>query len=915
MAMSRNTAVPGSVNMPSEARLRNRCTNRLKRGAVYVLAPCVWLMPTAGASMDDLTTALSASIEAGADFLLHAISETNGWTFALTPPEVPHGSIPVRQVTNTYTQVTVEYRCEPRVVYYEEYETQVQKPSESAGMPGEVVIVKKRRRINSPAEARNPRYVIRTTECIATPDGSRTHTRTQLRPDPNGTIVRVHTVQQRGVAAYWPTGFLGQNAMALLALLKSGVPENHEPVEALTRSLAAAVRGYGAPDTTWDLAWLAAAFAHLDNSDYHALRDLLLIKLLDGQITTRPARGLWGPVCVNIEMLGLFLAHFQAVMAREQARPNPDNDLQFIELGTLGRLVAQQGLRFLDVQKWYELGLNEWNLDAQDVIIEGLPYVIYTEMFADLESTAVALFALREAAARGVLPAETQRPAKAPGRQAWPRPERVDGILARTGHALSQLQTPEGGWPEANIQQPVPASRALQIGGLPPFDPLPFPDARSAVSTVRGGAAIEWLAAAVGPAVMRNRYGRNLELSHRARVALANRFLADPDSLETPPHSHFLPEEFVFHLTGLYRSEIMAEERDRALWQQVAIRLIERQSYLGEWPYGRQPYAVKSTSIWRQLEPRERVRLANPPPGRRERDPVMLPPDSAGFYSAWMAQAFPRPARDWWWERRTQPVLLRESVIPTALAMLFLLDGLQAPVAAYLVDDASPAPGQLLVATIGALGQRLRLDIKPTRITSSEHSAVQGRPVLFVDKAGILDDAAARDTIGRALLGGATLVLEASADEQTVNRIAVLLPGSRVERLTTNLPVLARWHGTMPPLSGILRPDGSLAAVFLPWQAQSATPAVGMLSGQDALQVAFLLLADRASRPPVVPWRGFAAEGEPGATIRRDRALSNLRRPARQPAPPDVPQAVPITREFTPFGAPGAPPVPFDETW
>jgi len=869
----------------------------------------------AGASIphDELTTAVASSIAAGADYLLMSINETNGWTFVLRPPEVPHGSTAVRLVTNTYSEVEVTYRYETRVVYYEEYETQVQRPSDSSGTPGTIETVKKRRRINSPAEARNPRYVTRTTEHVRHPEGPHTRTTTTLRRDPDGPITRVHTVRRAGVADFWPTGFLGQNAMALLALLKSGVPETHEAVDGLIVSLTQALQGYGEPDTTWDLAWLAAAFSHVENPDHHARRDSLLNKLLDGQITTRPARGLWGPVCINMEMLGLFLSHYHAVMAQGQGRPHADREWEIIQLGNLGRRIAQQGIRFSHIQQWYELGLNEWNVEGRDVIIEGLPYSIYTETFADLESTAVALFALREAAARGVLPAETRRPDRAPGRERWPRGERVEAILERTAQALSQLQAPDGAWPEANIQQPPHPHRALQVGGMPAYAKLELPDERTAVSTAYGCAAIERLSGIVGGEAMRSRYGHNLALAYRTRVMLAERYLAESDMLEPPPFSHFLPESFVFNLTGFQQADLMSEERDRALWQQLAIRVIRRQTYNGDWPssyYGDwhqsdRPYAIKSTSIWRQLEPRERERLANPPPRRRQPDPIDLPAGSAAFYSAWLANAFPRRSTSWWWDRHTQPVLMRESVIPTALAMLFLLDGLNAPPVAYLADETYPGPGRLLTTTIQTLRQRVRMELKPMRITVPDRSVVQGAPVVFIDKAELLDDAGVRGMLRDALASGAVLVMEMPASGPAAERVAALLPTARPAPLSDDFAPFAQWIGPRPAISAMLRTDGAPVVVWLPWEGP------GALSGQDALQAAYLLLVHRASRAPLIPWALFDNADAPGPIVQRDRALAGYSRavagldpraePPHEPPAPEVgqPFAAPVTpRDF-----------------
>lgn len=573
---------------------------------------------------DAMTDAIRASLTMGARHLMDQIATTNGWTWLLQPYQVPHGSVHVRNVTNYYSYKTVEhkvYKHEKRTVWYEEYETKVLKPSTSPGDPPKVVTIKKRRRINSPADAKNPRYVKKGSVSVRVGDPVGTKKTKQLVRDPNGDIRKVHQIKTSGEADYWPTGFLGQNAMALLALLKCGIPEDDENVMKLADTLNGAVQGYHPPDTTVDLAWLAAAFANLKNHQFEQTREMLISKVADGQIKEGKCRGLWGPVCINTEMLGRALAYQHTLAQRmiaagggrkkkggEQNEKVMD-DMEFIAY--VCKRISQQGLRFSDIKKHYVLGINDW-IGQNDVIIEGLSVNIYRNTIADMESTGLALYALKEAAANNCLPEKTWRPKPKPGSAyRWPAPELVSAVLARAATAISKLPETDTKWPECNMHQLC--NDFVRIA-IPPFDAKPLgilPNPENTISSMRAYAALLDVGHAVGMHKMVQKFGPVVDAADDKRRKLVDLYVTQSPELRTSGYCDFLTPEFYFKSAGIQRHHLGTGGVDPKTWKRLVVHAAQTQAGDGSWPDNLPgKYLVKTTSEWHGAETWERERIA-----------------------------------------------------------------------------------------------------------------------------------------------------------------------------------------------------------------------------------------------------------------------------------------------------------------
>ncbi|MFO7870674.1 MAG: hypothetical protein R6V03_04490 [Kiritimatiellia bacterium] len=859
--------------------------------------------PGAGGSSIDpdiLDQAVQASLNAAAGYLLSEIETTNGWTFAITPPEVPHGRKATGLATNYYTRKTIEVPVwEKKTIYYEVYEVMKRIPSGSPGEPPKVVKIKKQRRIKTPAEARDPRYVKERTVHDRTKQVG-TKKVTRLVRDPKGTIKKVHKRHKREYADFWPEGFLGQNAMVLLTLLKCGIPEDDERLGEFIRSLESAVIGYPPPDTTWDLAWLAAAFSNLQSPEYDRTRRRLLSKLIDGQILRGRGRGLWGPVSINNEMLAKVMEYNREIMSKaegvgEKMEQELQNALEHI--ADVARNTAQQGLRYSDLNQHYLLGLNDYMAEASDVFVEGLPYYFYVESFADLQSTATALYALNEAAVHDKLPAETIRPEESRrSRRSWPPAEKTDAVLARCASAITTLPSTGGSWTEANIQQECHDYRKLDLGLVPDFKAIDLPNPAGAAGTARACAALLRLCRAVGIKKMSYRYGKDIAAARQALRAMEEKHIAGELDLKPPPFCHFLPGEMFFQWSESFLGPDGFEERDRSHWQKAAVALLQTQQEDGYWGESNRWLTVKTTSNWRQMEIRERERiteLEEKMSKKRGKEIDLLPETSEEFFDEWLklATRITRRKRQihtkWRWPGRSEPLLVTNDVASTCYSILCLLEGYPPPPVAYIAENSKSQMPDFAGAVLAALDKRDNVKPRVRRIEKTNLEPVHGSPVIFVSTPEELGGTDILKALSAPLSRKGAIVMcgRAASNTRGVEAARALAGAGKAAVLPEATPWLDDFQGKLPELEACLRPDGSLGVLLLPWSA-GRTSGRGLKPG-DALQTAYLLTRHWIEKVKNSSDYFIEPDSMPGAMAILDDALDRLlEREVAEPLPP-----------------------------
>jgi hypothetical protein len=362
-------------------------------------------------------------------------------------------------------------------------------------------------------------------------------TRERLVQDPEGQeTMDVPEFGPGGPDVYEANQF-GLNGMALYVLARAG-HAHHEAAERLAQSLSEKLDAYGIPDTTFDVAWLAAGFTALGKDSLHApLGERLVSKLIDGQIREKGApRGLWGPVCIHypyfaklFAMQGQLHQQLEVELPKMLERATPQQQEALAKQGREMRKVyfaflkayraaSSQGTRMMDITR-------NWQADEQTVL-PGLPLYIYNRIVADVESTAVALFALAEAEKAGMLPNETER-VEIRGRKVQPA-EKTEAALKLAGEALGDAVEKDGGCRALTLQAVNTGfdKSGLPIPGLPYKGTWPpLVDLETGVTCASGLIAIDALAKvsekAAAPVVERREAVRDRVL------ALAQRWYDD----------------------------------------------------------------------------------------------------------------------------------------------------------------------------------------------------------------------------------------------------------------------------------------------------------------------------------------------------------------------------------------------------
>lgn len=379
-----------------------------------------------------------------------------------------------------------------------------------------------------------------------------TYKETIIRWDPNGPeeMIDKQPIWEHVGDTSWQCNLIGDSAMALTALRNAGLPENDLVVYKMSENLLNYLDTYGAPDHTWNLAQLAIALSRTPGAVAEEWTLKLASRLLDGQITDGPARGLWGPMSIHPQIIAVVIRDYLAGEAeveklKEKLKERPTKANQIL------LSAAEGGRNRLKeyAESWSRNALRfattEWPLVWDDQLSEKVQFGGATEFFynqraADIESTWAALQALSECATAGRLPKESLRPEISKsyssitkiGEVAKPQaevqsalnaktvpPENAMAVLARAANALVTLLGDRTAWTECNIHQPVhdfdAFDKYLSVPVLEDsFPPLDSPV--TAVSSAQGVAALDSIGRVVGiekmgrflPAYEKGNHGR-----------------------------------------------------------------------------------------------------------------------------------------------------------------------------------------------------------------------------------------------------------------------------------------------------------------------------------------------------------------------------------------------------------------------
>jgi hypothetical protein len=641
--------------------------------------------------------------------------------------------------------------------------------------------------------------------------------RTILVYDRNGPIERTESrpLYEKGGVEQWMYGRLGQNGMALYTLLRCGVPEDDEGAQRLRQNLVDFAGMYGLPDSTWDLAWMTAAFARLPDDDARKLTQAAASKLLDGQILDGDARGLWGPVCIHVPLLATAYLYEQELAqqlekAKLALKEKPDARSRERDVTKLeDSLHAFQN----DMQRISMLAIAFDNIDAPavrlddeispPVLVPGAVHYVFNQTTADMDSTSLVLFTLREVARAGRMPPETWRPVFE-GKRGAPPAEKSDAVLARAVHALARLQNPQGGWTECNLHQPVTSFDKLgkMIPGVPAdprtFKPLPSPE--TPLSCLQGYNALLDAAEAVGLQKVLARFRAPL-LGGRTRALARLAEVPVPVKKAPPPDSQ---QELRCRTAGLALLPGTRLQDQRPLWMRTAFDLLAQQQTNGSWRVAGRELAM-SSSLRTRLDTLEK---------RDEKDRTKL-----------MNRAGAHVRANWHSDYRGWLRSTDEVGSATCYALLALVEHIRPPVVvARWGEGLTPTP----LADVALQGLSSRLGADWSYVVQSfplTFERIEASPLLFLEGRGAFaPDTASGAALAGFVRGGGLVVAHAAATSEGnafLDSLAVVIgkaiDGGQPEDLANDDRLLGDFAGKLGrALRGIRRKDGSLAVVLLP---------------------------------------------------------------------------------------------------
>lgn len=633
----------------------------------------------------------------------------------------------------------------------------------------------------------------------------------------------------------WGNGHLGNNALALTALLRCGVPETDPAVAGIAAKLHQYVTQWGVPDATWDAAWLAAAFANLRAETFEETRSRLLMRILDAQLTENSAKGMWGPLCIDTKLLDDLLAYEKSLAGGEDEAVRsapPAKVAQTLEaLTNFYPRVTQQALRFRKATR----SLIFTDKDGGTVRTEGLPYAPYNQVFADLESTALAVLALSEAARNGHMPTQTARPTSLTGRPIAPS-ERSITALGRAADAIAARARDNGQWDACNLHGQTGPFSAYDGGAFVKELTVDLASEVTFGDTAAAFSALLKAARAAGPdsdSILRKHAGECKAARGQLLKGLPE-FLASVRS--DNGKQTYVAYRALLHASQLGNRFATVEIDEPDACTALLDALPGLQNSNGSWgarpQYGKGAVAkataeTSSLRAWRAGFKERTTSLTGDE--RRKLELKLL---------------------DYMCEHATQTGESSLRLVSTSLAMLCLADLVVPRIAGYVPGTAqTSAPRHLQRAVAYAAGQSgQNLCFQRVR-PEAMGEAPPELPLLTVEGRAASLTPAVYANLARYVESGGTLVITGTADTR-ISRIELplrkSLPKSSVGYVANRETFMDAFKGARPSLRALYLEDKRLGAVFLPQVADTAKPERGQLTSSQATQTIYLLLRSLA---------------------------------------------------------------------
>ncbi len=629
---------------------------------------------------------------------------------------------------------------------------------------------------------------------------------------------------------------VGNNALALYALLASGVDPEEWTIRELADALDMHIKQFGPPDRTRELAWIAMALTRHPDGSYDPALNTVLEKLLDGQVAKGEAAGLWGPVCVNRERFARIM-DYQQVLAKqiESLEARSTNPRAAAQLALLQKertnLVTQvaayagrEALWAFNKPDADKLTLQAIDGSEDKIEVPNLPYNIFAEDRADMRSTHLALMALAAADRAGKLPEATPELAIIGGRVLI-RPTPAKAVMAKAADALARVQDRDGRWTQLNSRANINEFDRLPIPGVPGprrLDPLPAP--QSLMSQAHGVASINAIERLLAGDNVLRRYERQYSLGLEALWPWVKTYLNEPDppadqrakwlilpyDVEDVPDPNDRPpmrgfnEPYDFAL--VLGDELSARPE---AWRRLAYRIVRGQQDLGAWGSENAVRFMASTST---LLPMQQMIDQQAPPDSEDKEVVK---ERRKLYRQ---------------HYRTRFYRADDRMLSTMQAVAFLADTMRPSIAATWMTGEQANGSTLAEPAVVELGEQNGVQLRVPEFAPDLAGLSQTEVVTLVmpynSQQTQVDDAlaAARTELQTFLQRDGLLVVEYPPHaqgrrfaEQTQKALANTLGSLTSGELPDDSKLLygARFtHGT-PTFPTLSRGNDKLAAVFI----------------------------------------------------------------------------------------------------
>ncbi len=649
----------------------------------------------------------------------------------------------------------------------------------------------------------------------------------------------------------WGSGFLGDNGCVLATLRLCGVAERDPVVRALADRLNKLIERDGPPDTTWDVAWLALAFCRLSESAYTPAREMLLSRLLDGQITDGPARGLWGPVCVNTRLLAAMQARERKLRedlagAGADATRKSDLEAKLADLLRFYPRVSQLGR----LDRKMTRGDTVAPPGERPVMRDGAPYYFQNQTLADLESSELALTALREAARQKLLPGKTPRPMVSAMSELL-APEKAETVFERAAAALAKTQAADGGWTELNVQQPCQDFQELGVTALDPALMLPLESPRHALSIARGLAALQAVveSSASGSGVV------SADELAKGRTALLAAVAPLVTGFKTYQGTGAAsPWDLLSVAVDCHRVPGSCEEDRRDVWEWLARKTVRAQNANGSWGSPTPPTRKYADGTTEPLPPLQISSSLTAWRAALAAKLAALPEGGRKSFAAKALDVF-----------RTRDAVGTDSgnwrVLNTACALEFLASGVRPPIAGYIRTEELRNAPYVLSRVVEYVEKDAGVTVGFTQLKPDVSlETVRALPVLCLVGGNALKEGSVAATVRAYMATGGVVVVELRPGMnrgEAEGGLRNLVPGGRTDRLSPTTPWLAEFKGTRPDLLGVVDKQGDLKALFLPLAANESDKSA--LQPAKAVQTVYLLIKSRLDPRALAP--DYALQG------------------------------------------------------